>query len=431
MPKPKASRPAAAPAAQADDLRVEYAAPGDFVPYARNSRKHSQDQIARLRASIREFGFVNPVLTDGRMGILAGHARLEAAKAEGVERVPHISLGHLPEAKRKAYVIADNRLAELAEWDIELLALEAADATTAGIDLEAIGFDEAELRELLGDDPTAGGGDDGGGAQAGDDDAPAPPKVAVSRPGDIWMLGDHRIMCGDGTDPAAVELLLAGERAVMAFTDPPYNVDYHGGKVERGRIENDALGKDFPAFLQRAMESLLRVTDGAVYVAMSSAEQHTLRAAFDAAGGHYSTWIAWVKENFAAGFADYRQQYEPILYGWREGVKRHWSGARDQSTVWEVPRVPKCDLHPTMKPVDLVLRAIRNSSPEQGIVLDLFGGSGTTGVAAIRSRRQARIMELDPAYVDVILARMTDACMLPARLEGDGRLFAEVKREGR
>ncbi len=428
MPKPRTTRkPAAGAAAQADRLRVEYAPIGAFIPYARNSRTHSPAQIARLRASIREFGFTNPVLTDGAMGILAGHARLEAARLERPdEEVPYISLGHLPEAKRRAYVIADNRLAELAEWDIEMLALEAADAVKAGIELETIGFSDDELRELLGDVPGAPGGE---GAQPGDDEVPEPPKVAVSRPGDLWVIGDHRILCGSATVDEDVDRLMAGERAVMAFTDPPYNVDYQGGKVERSRIKNDALGDDFPAFLRAGMASLLRVTDGACYVAMSCAEMHTLRAAFEAAGGHYSCWIAWVKDVFAAGFADYRQQFEPILYGWRDGAERHWCGRRDQSTVWEVARVARCDLHPTMKPVELVIRAIENSSPRNGVVLDLFAGSGTTGMAAIRTGRQARLMELDPAYVDVIVARLADATLLPARLDGDGRTFAEVRRE--
>ena len=242
------------------------------------------------------------------------------------------------------------------------------------------------------------------------DEAPEPPADPISRPGDIWICGEHRVLCGDATVLSDVEKLLDGELADMAFTDPPYNVNYANSAKDKLRgknrpILNDALGEDFGAFLYDACVNLLCVTKGAVYICMSSSELDALQKAFRDAGGKWSTFIVWAKNTFTLGRADYQRQYEPILYGWKDGADHYWCGARDQGDVWFFDKPVKNDLHPTMKPVALVERAIRNSSKSRDIVLDLFGGSGTTMIAAERAGRRARLIELDPKYVDVIVER--------------------------
>jgi DNA modification methylase len=264
-----------------------------------------------------------------------------------------------------------------------------------------------------------------------DDEAPALPEQAVSRPGDLWVLGEHRLLCGDATVPDDVERVLAGQLADMTFTDPPYNVDYGSSAKDklRGskrRILNDDLGAGFEAFLHQACANILDVTKGAVYVCMSSSELHTLQRAFTAAGGKWSTFVIWAKHTFTLGRADYQRQYEPILYGWRDGHDHYWCGARDQSDVWPFDKPARNDLHPTMKPVALVERALRNSSKSRDIVLDPFGGSGSTLIASEKAGRHARLVELDPKYCDVIIQRWQAWTGERATLEDDRRTFEET-----
>jgi len=405
-----------------DDLAIAWRPLGELIPYARNPRTHSDAQVAQIAASIREFGWTNPVLIDGESGIIAGHGRVMAARKLGLERVPVIELAHMSDAQKRAYVLADNQLALNAGWDDELLRLELADLSELGFDLGLIGFGEGELERLL------------AGTKEGlteDDEAPALPEQAVSRPGDLWVLGEHRLLCGDATVSADVERVLGGQLADMTWTDPPYNVDYGSSAKDKLRgkhrpILNDNLGEGFEAFLYDACVNVLSVTKGAVYVCMSSSELHTLQRAFTAAGGKWSTFVIWAKHTFTLGRADYQRQYEPILYGWPAGHDRYWCGARDQGDLWFVDKPARNDLHPTMKPVALVERAIRNSSKSRDVVLDPFGGSGSTLIACEKTGRQARLVELDPKYCDVIVQRWQAFAGGTAVLEDDGRAFREI-----
>jgi DNA modification methylase len=405
-----------------DDLQIALRPLGELIPYARNPRTHSDAQVAQIAASIREFGFTNPVLVDGENGIIAGHGRVMAARKLGLEQVPVIELAHMSEAQKRAYVLADNQLALNAGWDEALLRLELADLSELGFDLGLIGFGEGELERLL------------AGSKEGlteDDEAPALPEQAVTQPGDLWVLGEHRLLCGDATVLADVERVLDGELADMTFTDPPYNVDYGSSAKDKLRgnkrkILNDDLGSGFEAFLHDACVNILSVTKGACYICMSSSELHTLQRTFTAAGGKWSTFVIWAKHTFTLGRSDYQRQYEPILYGWPQGHDRYWCGARDQGDVWFVDKPARNDLHPTMKPVALVERAVRNSSKSRDIVLDPFGGSGSTLIACEKTRRQARLLELDPKYCDVIVGRWQDWTGEQAMLEGDGGSLEEI-----
>jgi len=404
-------------------VQIEYRPIEALIPYARNSRTHSDAQVAQIAASIREFGWTNPVLVDGDNGIIAGHGRVLAARKLGFEQVPVIELAHLTESQKRAYVLADNKLAENAGWDDELLRIELEALQAAGFDLSMTGFDDDELAALM--------AELAGNEGLTDDDAvPEVTDDPVSQPGDVWLLGEHRVLCGDATDPVALETLMGSDLADMAFTDPPYNVNYANTAKDKQRgthrpILNDNLGEGFAGFLSAACANLLNYNKGAVYIAMSSSELDTLQLAFRGAGGKWSTFIIWAKNTFTLGRADYQRQYEPILYGWRDGVDHFWCGDRDQGDVWFINKPVKNDLHPTMKPVELVERAIRNSSKTRDIVLDLFGGSGTTLIAAEKTQRRARLVELDPKYVDVIVKRWQDYTGKQATRLKDGASFDE------
>jgi DNA modification methylase len=409
-----------------DDLEIAWRPLGKLIPYARNPRTHSDAQVAQIAASIREFGWTNPVLVDGDDGIIAGHGRVLAARKLGLERVPVIELAHMSEAQKRAYVLADNQLAMNAGWDEALLRLELADLSELGFDLGLIGFGEGELERLLGGESRTG--------LTEDDEAPALPEQAITQPGDLWVLGEQRLLCGDATVLADVQRVLEGRLADMTFTDPPYNVDYGSSAKDRLRgnqrkILNDDLGSGFEQFLQDACANVLTVTRGAVYVCMSSSELDTLQRAFRAAGGRWSTFVIWAKNTFTLGRADYQRQYEPILYGWRDGHDHYWCGARDQGDVWFVDKPARNDLHPTMKPVALVERAIRNSSKARDIVLDPFSGSGSTLIACEKAGRQARLIELDPKYCDVIVQRWQEFSGGSASLDGDGRSYEDLAAE--
>jgi DNA modification methylase len=406
-----------------DDLAIVWRPLGELIPYARNPRTHSDAQVAQIAASIREFGWTMPILVDNANGIIAGHGRVMAARKLGLQRVPVIELAHMSDAQKRAYVLADNQLALNAGWDEALLRLELADLSELRFDLGLLGFGEGELERLLAGDSRTGLTDD--------DEAPALPEQAITQPGDLWVLGNHRLLCGDATMPGDVERVLDGRLADMTFTDPPYNVDYGSSAKDRLRrknrpILNDNLGSGFEAFLHDACANILRVTKGAVYVCMSSSELHTLQRAFTAAGGKWSTFVIWAKHAFTLGRSDYQRQYEPILYGWPQGHDRYWCGARDQGDVWFVDKPARNNLHPTMKPVALVERAIRNSSKTRDIVLDPFGGSGTTLIACEKAGRQARLLELDPRYCDVIVQRWQAWTGEQATLKGNGLSFEEL-----
>ncbi len=394
-----------------------------LIPYAKNARSHSPAQVSQIAASIKEFGFVNPILVGDDNVVIAGHGRLLAAQQLGMNEVPVIVLGHLSPIQRRALVIADNKLALNASWDEEMLSLELQALDDMDFDIDLLGFSDAELSEMLTSPEPSGSTDE--------DDVPEPEEDPVCETGQVWLLGDHRLMCGDSTVAEDVEVLMDGGRADMAFADPPYNVVYTGSRTDKANgvnreILNDKLGRGFYEFLESAISNLMKSTAGAVYIAMSNSELGTLRRAFEVNGGRWSTYIVWAKHHFTLGGLDYHQQYELILYGWTEGDDRYWCGDRTQSNVWEFDRPMKNDLHPTMKPVALVERAINNSSKRGGVVLDLFGGSGTTLIACEKTGRTGRMMELDPKYADVIIRRWQEYTGKQAKREEDGALFDDV-----
>ena len=396
-----------------------------LLPYARNARTHSEEQLAQIAASIVEFGFTNPILAGSDGVIVAGHGRLAAAQKLGLDTVPVVVLDHLTPTQRRALIIADNRIAENAGWDDAMLRIELQSLQEDGFNLDITGFDADALAEIMAGEETTIDG------QTDDDAVPEVPVTPISRPGDVWELGKHRLVCGDATDPKSYELLMAEAQADMVFTDPPYNVDYANSARDKMRgkdrpILNDNLGDGFYDFLLAALTPMLERCSGATYIAMSSSELDTLQQAFRAAGGKWSTFIIWAKNTFTLGRADYQRQYEPILYGWPEGQNRHWCGDRDQGDVWNIKKPQKNDLHPTMKPVELVERAIRNSSRPGDIVLDPFGGSGTTLIAAEKTGRIGWLIELDPKYVDVIVRRWQDWTGQEAYREADALKFNDL-----
>jgi DNA modification methylase len=416
---------------------IEMKSVEELIPYSKNARTHSESQVAQIANSIIEFGFTNPVLIDGNKGIIAGHGRLMAALKLNLLEVPVITLDHLSEAQKRAYIIADNKLAENAGWDEDILASELHDLKEENFDLDLIGFEDQELEKLFAnlyeDDEQT------------EEEIPDIEENPISKLGDVWLLGDHKLICGDSCKIETYQLLLENELADMTFTDPPYNVDYGNtmkdnliGKKNRktGKsynnasgqrtILNDNLGSDFPKFLFDSCSNILEFTKGACYICMSSSELHTLQKAFRDAGGKWSTFIVWAKNHFTLGRSDYQRQYEPILYGWKEKNDHYWCGDRNQSDVWYFNKPNKRDLHPTMKPVELCKRAILNSSKTDDIILDPFGGSGSTLIAAEQVNRRCRMIELDQKYVDVIIKRWQNLTSKKATHLQSGEAFDDI-----
>jgi DNA modification methylase len=392
-----------------------------LIPSARNARTHSPRQVAQLAASIREWGWTTPVLIDEQSNIIAGHGRVLAAQHLGLAEIPVTVASGWTDAQKRAYLLADNQLALNAGWDMNLLRVELGELRELGADLALTGFGELQIEALLRNVTT----------EADPDEAPEPPTVPISRAGDLWICGQHRVLCGDATVPADIERVLGAGRADMCFTDPPYGVNYANSAKDKQRgkqrpILNDQPGKGFEAMLRVASINILAVTKGAIYICMSSSELDTLQRAFREAGGRWSTFVIWAKHTFTLGRADYQRQYEPILYGWKEGGEHYWCGDRSLGDVWFFDKPSKNELHPTMKPVALVDRAIRNSSRPRDIVLDPFGGSGTTMIAAQRMGRRARLVEVDPIYVDVTVERWQAYTGIEAMLESTGQTFAET-----
>jgi DNA modification methylase len=355
-------------------------------PYEKNAKVHPKKQIEQVANSIKEFGFNQPIVLDKNNVIIVGHGRYEAAKLLGLDDVPTITVD-LTEEQAKAYRLADNKLNE-SEWDMKLAVDELKELSEEMQELT--GFD---LDLLIEPDEK-------------DDEIPedAPP---VAKLGDLWALGRHRLLVGDATKSEDIERLMGGNKANMCFTDPPYNVNYEG---TAGKIQNDKMSDvAFDVFLTESLTNILNKTDGAIYICMSSSEMGSLQDAFKKSGGHWSTFIIWAKNTFTMGRSDYQRQYEPMLYGWREGAKgKYWCGARNQGDVWNFNKPFNSKLHPTMKPVELVVKAITNSSEINSIVLDTFLGSGTTMIAADKTDRICYGMELDPKYADVIIKRWED-----------------------
>lgn len=403
-------------------LSIEYRPIEALIPYARNSRTHSDAQVAQIAASIREFGWTNPVLVDGENGIIAGHGRVLAARKLDLTEVPVIELRHMTDAQRRAYVIADNKLAEAAGWDSELLALELGELKADGFDLSLTGFDELELGDLFPTEPKAGLTDD--------DETPEPPASPVSQAGDIWRLGNHRVMCGDSVSLNDVARLMDGYKADLIVTDPPYNVAYQGGTSDKLTIQNDSMsGEAFYRFLLDAYTAMFSVAkDGAgLYVFHADSEGMNFRKAMTDAGFKLAQCCIWVKQSLVMGRQDYHWQHEPVLYGWKPTGPHRWYSDRKQTTVWNFDRPSRNDVHPTMKPVALIEYPITNSSRGGDVVLDLFGGSGSTLIACEKTGRHSRLMELDPRYCDVIVKRWQDFTGQQAHLGESDMTFADIE----
>ena len=391
---------------------MERVAVSKLIPYARNARTHSDEQILQLRSSLREFGFINPVLIDKDYSIIAGHGRVMAAKAEGMEEVPCVFVEHLTETQKKAYILADNKLALNAGWDEAMLALEIEELQSLDFDVELTGFDLEEIEKLFAESTTDNP------SEVHEDDFDADEAVAeietpVSQRGDVWLLGNHRLMCGDSTSPADVKTLMDGKAARFVFTDPPWNVDYgsdarHPSWKARQILNDKMSADDFGAFLLSAFKCMAEVSEAGcmVYVAMSAQEWSNVMTAMREAGYHWSSTIIWAKDSLVLSRKDYHTQYEPLWYGWLDGGKRLYPlKDRKQSDLWQIPRPKVSPEHPTMKPVALVAKAMQNSSNKGDVVLDLFGGSGTTMISAEQTERISHLMELDPKYCDVIVRR--------------------------
>ncbi len=371
-----------------------------LVPYARNARTHSKEQILQLRASLREFGFVNPVIVDKDLNVIAGHGRILAAKEEGIGEVPCVFAEHLTEAQKRAYIIADNRLALNAGWDDEMLSVEIADLQGADFDISLLGFNDAELNKLL-----------GALEDVKDDDFDVEgelAKPAVTKPGDLWLLGQHRVVCDDSTQADTYTLLMDGKLANLVVTDPPYNVNYEG---TAGKIKNDNMADEkFYQFLLEAftLTEKAMARDASIYVFHADTEGFNFRKAFKDAGFYLSGTCIWKKQSLVLGRSPYQWQHEPILFGWKKAGKHAWYSDRKQSTIWEFDKPRKNTDHPTMKPVPLVAYPILNSSMTGCIVLDPFGGSGSTLIACEQTGRICHTVELDEKFCDVIVNRYID-----------------------
>ena len=368
-----------------------------LVPYQNNARTHSPEQINKLRSSLREFGFINPVIIDRDYGIIAGHGRAIAAREEGIKEVPCVFADHLTEAQKKAYIIADNRMALDAGWDEELLRIEIEELQGMDFDSLLTGFDEKELSKLF---------DDGKEAKDDDFDVDAElQKPTFSKAGDVWTLGRHRLVCGDSTKPETYEVLMDGRKANLVVTDPPYNVDYKG---TAGKIKNDNMASEkFFDFLFDAFSCMEKVMadDASIYVFHADTEGLNFRKAFDAAGFYLSGCCIWKKPSLVLGRSPYQWQHEPVLYGWKKNGKHQWYSDRKQTTIWEFEKSKKNGEHPTMKPIPLLCYPITNSSMSNTLVLDPFGGSGSTLIACEQTDRSCATIELDEKFCDVIVNR--------------------------
>ena len=368
-----------------------------LVPYVNNARTHSPEQITKLRSSLREFGFINPVIIDRDFNVIAGHGRILAAKEEGITEVPCVFADYLSEAQKKAYIIADNRMAMDAGWDEELLRVEIESLQGMDFDPLLTGFDEKELAALF---------DDGMEAKEDDFDVNAElQKPAFTKNSDVWTLGRHRLVCGDSTDPTVYDVLMDGTKANLVITDPPYNVNYEGSA---GKIKNDNMaGEKFYEFLLAAFKNMESVmaADASIYVFHADTEGLNFRRAFADAGFYLSGCCIWKKQSLVLGRSPYQWQHEPVLYGWKKNGKHQWYTGRKETTIWEFDKPKKNGDHPTMKPIPLLAYPIQNSSMANSVVLDPFGGSGSTLIACEQTDRICRIIELDEKFCDVIVNR--------------------------
>lgn len=395
----------------------------DLIPYARNSRTHSDAQVTKIAASIREFGFLNPIIVDGESGIIAGHGRVLAAQKLGLDTLPVIEAAHLTEAQKRAYVIADNRLALDAGWDNDMLKVELSDLQADGFNLELTGFSLDEIAAFL-VDPTEGLTDP--------DAVPETPVDPVTVLGDIWVLGRHRIACGSSTDAHTVEALLAGVKPHLMVTDPPYGVEYDAGWRERAGVNmaGAAIGKVLNDDKADWREAWALFPGDVAYVWHAGNMAHVVAESLLACDLHIRAQIIWAKSQLVIGRGDYHPQHEPCWYAVRKGRKGHYDGGRKQTTLWQIDKPRKSETgHSTQKPVECMKRPIENNSSPGQAVYEPFSGSGTTIIAGEMMGRCVYAIELNPAYVDVAVKRWQDFTGQTATLEGDGRTFDELKAE--
>ena len=373
-----------------------------LVPYVNNARTHSAEQIIKLRSSLREFGFVNPIIIDREFNVIAGHGRLMAAKEEGIEEVPCVFVDFLTDAQKKAYILADNRMAMDAGWDEELLKIEMEELQNLGYDLEFTGFDEKELADLFGVDDKEVKEDEF-------DLTAALEKASFVERGDVWFVGKHKLMCGDATSSEDVAKLMEDKKANLILTDPPYNVAF---KSSDGlTIQNDSMkNNDFYEFLFSSFKNMAEHLEngGAAYIFHADTEGLNFRKAFIDAGFHLAGCCIWVKDSLVLGRSDYQWQHEPVLYGFMQNGKHPWYSDRKQTTIWNFDKPKKNSNHPTSKPLDLLAYPINNSTQANAIVIDTFGGSGSTLMACEQMNRICYTMELDEKYASVILRRYVE-----------------------
>ncbi len=374
-----------------------------LIPYVNNARTHSAEQVNKLRASLREFGFINPVIVDKDLNVIAGHGRILAAKEEKIPEVPCVYVDYLTEAQKKAYILADNRMAMDAGWDEELLRVEIEALQTEAFDVSLTGFDEKEISDLFKDSDGTGAEDDGFDLSA------ALEQAAFVEKGDVWTVGRHRVMCGDATVVEDVQKLMEGKKANLLLTDPPYGVSFQS--ADGLSIQNDSIkGEEFYQFLLAAMQNMVSVLEpgGAAYVFHADTEGLNFRRAFVDAGLHLAGCCIWVKNSLVLGRSDYQWQHEPVLYGFLKNGKHSWYSDRKQTTIWNFDKPKRNKNHPTSKPLDLLAYPIGNSTQANAIVLDTFGGSGSTLMACEQTNRICYMMELDPKYASVILRRYVE-----------------------
>lgn len=401
-----------------------------LIPYVNNARTHSQEQVNKLRGSLREFGFINPVIIDADYNVIAGHGRLMAAKEEGIEEVPCVLVDYLSEAQKKAYILADNRYAQDAGWDEELLRLEIESLEGMDFDVSLTGFNEDEIADLFAD---------GEGTGAEDDDfdlSDALEQAAFVERGDVWVVGRHRLMCGDATSPEDVATLMDGKKANLIITDPPYNVAFEssdGLSIKNDKMENDKFYEFLLAAFKNMAEHLEK--GGSAYVFHADTEGLNFRKAFIDAGFHLSGCCIWVKNSLVLGRSDYQWQHEPVLYGFLQNGKHYWSknAGRSQTTIWNFDKPKKNKNHPTSKPLDLLAYPIGNSSQENAIVIDTFGGSGSTLMTCEQTNRICHTMELDEKYASVILRRYVedtdDADNVYVIRNGEKLMYSDLVKE--
>lgn len=398
-----------------------------LVPYVNNARTHSPEQINKLRASLREFGFINPVIIDKDYGIIAGHGRVIAAREEGIEKIPCVFADHLTEAQKKAYILADNRMALDAGWDEELLRVEIEALQAEAFDVSLTGFDEKEITDLFKDTQE----------EVKDDDydlTAALEKAAFVKKGDLWVVGRHRLLCGDATNAEDVDKLCEGKRVNLILTDPPYGVSF---KSASGlTIRNDSMkNEEFYSFLLAAFKNMVSHLEpgGSAYVFHADTEGLNFRRAFIDAGLHLAGCCIWVKNSLVLGRSDYQWQHEPVLYGFLKNGRHQWYSDRKQTTIWNFDKPKRNENHPTSKPLDLLGYPLKNSTQENAIVLDTFGGSGSTLMACELSNRICYTMELDEKYASVILRRYVedtqDAENVHVIRDGVKHLYAELVKE--